>query len=100
MNLVVVECTPAPTPAPGGQLLGPHQNLIMIGAGAGVAVVLLICFYLYCRCLRIKRNERPVFDGFEMGDAQQLEMTPGLEFDVSDSDFGHRAGESRLHSFH
>jgi len=54
----------------------------------GLAFFVAVVVVWRCRRPRVKRNERPVFDGFEMGDAQELEDNIELsEFAVPEVDF-------------
>jgi len=50
---------------------------------------------MWCARPKIKRQERPVFDGFEMGDAQQLESSSNLEFAVPEVEFEDPRGGSK-----
>lgn len=84
----------APTPAAEDDTL-PFSPYVIIIPAVIVVVLLTVCLGMWCARPKVKRQERPVFDGFEMGDAQQLESTSNLEFAVPEVEFEDTRGGNK-----
>jgi len=83
----VTVATPAPTSSP-----IPFSPYVIIIPAVIVVILFAVCLWMWCARPKIKRQERPVFDGFEMGDAQQLESSSNLEFAVPEVEFDDKGG--------
>jgi len=83
----------APTPGPESPI--PFSPYVIIIPAVIVVVLFGVCLWMWCARPKIKRQERPVFDGFEMGDAQQLESSSNLEFAVPEVEFEDPRGGSK-----
>jgi hypothetical protein len=97
---VTVDATPAtvttavaPNPEPESPI--PFSPYVIIIPAVIVVVLFGVCLWMWCARPKIKRQERPVFDGFEMGDAQQLESSSNLEFAVPEVEFEDPRGGSK-----
>jgi len=84
----------APTPGPDSSPI-PFSPYVIIIPAVIVVVLFGVCLWMWCARPKIKRQERPVFDGFEMGDAQQLESSSNLEFAVPEVEFEDPRGGSK-----
>lgn len=73
----------------------PFSPYVIIIPAVIVVVLFGVCLWMWCARPKIKRQERPVFDGFEMGDAQQLESSSNLEFAVPEVEFEDPRGGSK-----
>lgn len=89
-NVVIVS---SPTPEPDSPI--PFSPYVIIIPAVIVALLFGVCLWMWCARPKIKRQERPVFDGFEMGDAQQLESSSNLEFAVPEVEFEDPRGGSK-----
>jgi len=82
-------------PTPGSDSPIPFSPYVIIIPAVIVVVLFGVCLWMWCARPKIKRQERPVFDGFEMGDAQQLESSSNLEFAVPEVEFEDPRGGSK-----
>jgi len=73
----------------------PFSPYVIIIPAVIVVLLFAVCLWMWCARPKIKRQERPVFDGFEMGDAQQLESSSNLEFAVPEVEFEDPRGGSK-----
>jgi len=89
----IVNLFVAPTPASDNPI--PFSPYVIIIPAVIVVVLFGVCLWMWCARPKIKRQERPVFDGFEMGDAQQLESSSNLEFAVPEVEFEDPRGGSK-----
>jgi hypothetical protein len=87
---VITPVAPTPEESP-----IPFSPYVIIIPAVIVVVLFGVCLWMWCARPKIKRQERPVFDGFEMGDAQQLESSSNLEFAVPEVEFEDPRGGSK-----